>query len=119
MYAPTDNTERRHFINTLQQYPTPTQYTVIGGDFNCIEDPTKDKSGGKSGIGLCRNDTTFKLDNQPTHQRLMEKRTSKHTRIYMAQRGLFNKNQDRSDISTSRTDTKLKNKNYSMPIFRS
>lgn len=51
VYAPTDKTARRKFYNTLQQYPTPTQYTVIGGDFNCIEDPTKDKTGGNPALG--------------------------------------------------------------------
>lgn len=55
IYAPTDDTERRHFFRALQDFPTATQYVVVAGDFNCITDLKYDKDGGNPIRGLAGN----------------------------------------------------------------
>ena len=48
LYAPNSDTERRQFFSTLDPYLSSTYNNIIGGDFNCIENPVLDKQGGNS-----------------------------------------------------------------------
>ena len=45
IYAPRTNTERQSFYRSLSNYLT-TDDNILGGDFNSIADPKRDKSGG-------------------------------------------------------------------------
>ena len=55
IYAPTDDTERRRFFLSLQQYPTATEHVIVAGDFNCVGDLNLDKDGGNPLRGLAGN----------------------------------------------------------------
>ena len=55
IYAPTDDTERRRFFLSLQQYPKTTEHVIVAGDFNCIGDLNLDKDGGNPLRGLAGN----------------------------------------------------------------
>ena len=46
LYAPNSDSERRKFFSTLEPYLSRTYNDIIGGDFNCIENPALDKQGG-------------------------------------------------------------------------
>ena len=46
LYAPNSDSERRQFFSTLDPYLSSTYNNIIGGDFNCIENPALDKQGG-------------------------------------------------------------------------
>ena len=45
LYAPNSDSERRRFFSTLEPYLSTTYNNIIGGDFNCIENPALDKRG--------------------------------------------------------------------------
>lgn len=55
IYAPTDDTPRRRFFETLRNFTITTQYCIVAGDFNCIADLTVDKVGGNPARGLAGN----------------------------------------------------------------
>lgn len=55
IYPPTDDTPRRRFFRSLQNFPTATQYVVVAGDFNCVADLNFDKDGGNPIRGLAGN----------------------------------------------------------------
>ena len=46
VYAPTTPRERKVFFNNLWTYKTGDTNILIGGDFNCVTNPDKDKRGG-------------------------------------------------------------------------
>ena len=55
IYAPTDDTERRRFFLSLQQFPKATEHAIMAGDFNCVADLNLDKDGGNPIRGLAGN----------------------------------------------------------------
>jgi exonuclease III len=46
IYAPTEDHKRDTFFETAKKLAISTQYTIIAGDFNCIDDIPMDKNGG-------------------------------------------------------------------------
>ena len=46
LYAPNSDSERRQFFSTLDPYLSSTCNNILGGDFNCIENPALNKQGG-------------------------------------------------------------------------
>ncbi|CAB4027658.1 Transposon TX1 uncharacterized 149 kDa [Paramuricea clavata] len=56
IYAPTDDTQRRRFFETLGNITITTQYFIVAGDFNCIAELTLDKVGGNPARGLAGNE---------------------------------------------------------------
>ena len=51
IYAPTIPSERKHFMNNIWQYKTGDNNLILGGDFNCVEEPSLDKLGGNPTSG--------------------------------------------------------------------
>lgn len=51
IYAPTIPRQRKQFFDNLWQYKTGTENFLFTGDFNCIEDISKDKLGGNPTSG--------------------------------------------------------------------
>ena len=46
IYAPTIPSERKQFMSNIWQYKTGDNNLILGGDFNCVEEPSLDKLGG-------------------------------------------------------------------------
>ena len=51
IYAPTRPEDRSRFFRTLYQFLTGNVNLLIGGDFNCVPDLTRDKMGGNPQLG--------------------------------------------------------------------
>lgn len=51
VYAPNLIGERREFFNTLHAHKTGHRNFILGGDFNCVENPEKDRMGGNPNGG--------------------------------------------------------------------
>lgn len=51
IYVPTDGSERIEFLQTLDRYLVTRRQLILGGDFNCLLDLTKDKRGGNASLG--------------------------------------------------------------------
>ena len=46
IYAPNSPRGRKNFFDKLWQYKPGDDNLIVGGDFNCIEEPDLDKQGG-------------------------------------------------------------------------
>ncbi len=51
IYAPTVPRERKEFMGKIWNYKTGDTNLILGGDFNCVEDPQMDKLGGNPTAG--------------------------------------------------------------------
>ena len=60
IYAPTNLSERKAFLDSLHEFFFPADFLVIGGDFNCYEHEM-DKLGGNISIADCLINGIFVL----------------------------------------------------------
>ena len=51
LYVPTDGSQRIEFLQSLDCYLVTRRRLVVGGDFNCLLDLSKDKCGGNPSLG--------------------------------------------------------------------
>jgi exonuclease III len=51
VYCPNDHTERKSFLENLVHQVPQGHYVILGGDFNCVENPALDKIGGRDRVG--------------------------------------------------------------------
>jgi exonuclease III len=51
VYCPNDHTERKSFLENLVHQVPHGHYVILGGDFNCVDNPALDKIGGRDRVG--------------------------------------------------------------------
>ena len=59
IYCPTDDTGRSKFLDNLPTYIKGSIHLIVGGDWNCVENPQMDKFGGNPHRGHCRFGTSL------------------------------------------------------------
>jgi exonuclease III len=51
VYCPNHHAERKVFLENLLTRVKQDNYVILGGDFNCVENPILDKTGGRDRNG--------------------------------------------------------------------
>ena len=51
LYVPTDGSQRIEFLQSLDCFLVTRRWLIVGGDFNCLLDLSKDKCGGNPSLG--------------------------------------------------------------------